>query len=578
MRRMHVNDSIERGELRANAMSRAKTLQSLRENPHVSVLVIGGGINGIGSFRDLALQGIDCLLVERGDFGSGASAASSHMLHGGLRYLENAEFRLVNEALRERDLMLRNAPQHAKALRTTIPIFRWFSGALNAPLRFLGLRDRPGERGALVIKLGLWLYDSFIRGQRALPRHDFQLRRAALAALPQLHPQIICAASYYDAWMPHPERICLDLLRDAEAANSRCRALNYVSAAGGDERSVNLRDELTGESLPVQPSVVINAAGPWIDIVNQRLGNQQRFIGGTKGSHLVLDNPTLLAATGGGEIFFENADGRIVLILPYFERVLIGTTDIRIDHPDGARVSESEIDYLLGMVSRVFPQIQLEREQIAFQFAGVRPLPYREGGATGQISRDHSIRSLPPAREGGYAIHSLIGGKWTTFRAFAEQAADLALKDLGQPRRKDTRHEPIGGGRDYPPDPDAWLRETARRAGIPAERMTALFARYGTAAEAVAEHIAAGDDCPLRCCPAYSRREIDYLTRCEKVARLDDLLLRRTLIAMLGYADRAALYEVADVAAAALGWSSARAADEIQRALDILREKHGVSF
>ncbi len=559
-------------------MSRAGALQSLRENPRVSVLVIGGGINGIGTFRDLALQGSDCLLVERGDFGSGASAASSHMLHGGLRYLENAEFRLVNEALRERDLMLRNAPQHAKPLRTTIPIFRWFSGTLNAPLQFLGLRERPGERGALVIKLGLWLYDSLIRGERALPRHDMQLRRAALAALPQLHPQIIGTASYYDAWMPHPERICLDLLRDAEAANPCCRALNYVSAVGGDAHTVELRDELTGETLPVQPRVVINAAGPWIDFVNQRLGFEQRFIGGTKGSHLVLDNPALLAATGGGEIFFENEDGRIVLILPYFERVLIGTTDIRIDNPDSARVSDSEIDYLLGMVSRVFPQVPIEREQIVFQFAGVRPLPYSEAGATGQISRDHSIRSLPPARPGGYATHSLIGGKWTTFRAFAQQAADMALQDLGAQRRIDTRHEPIGGGRDYPSDEAAWQRETARRTGLPAERVARLFARYGSAAGGVAEHIAAGEDGPLRCCPGYSRRELDFLAGCEKVARLDDLLLRRTLIAMLGYVDRAALHEVADVVAAALGWSTARKADEIQRCQGILRDKHGARF
>lgn len=573
MRRMQTN-----GNSPTTRNSRARTLQSLREHPQVSVLVIGGGINGIGSFRDLALQGIDCLLVERGDFGSGASAASSHMLHGGLRYLENAEFRLVNEALRERDLMLRNAPQHAKALRTTIPIFRWFSGTFNAPLKFLGWRDQPGERGALVIKLGLWLYDRLIRGERALPRHEFHMRRAALAALPQLRADIICTASYYDAWMPHPERVCLDLLLDAETANPRCRALNYVSAVGGDERSVTLRDELTGETVQVQPRVVINAAGPWIDFVNRRLGIQQRFIGGTKGSHLVLDNPTLLAATGGGEIFFENEDGRIVLILPFFERVLIGTTDIRIEDPDEARVSESEIDYLLGMVARVFPQIQLKREQIVFQYAGVRPLPKSEGGATGQISRDHSIRSLPPTREDGYALHSLIGGKWTTFRAFAEKAADLALADLGRARQKNTRHEPIGGGRDYPAEPEAWTRKTAQRIGLPDQRMASLFARYGTAAVAVAEHIAAGEDSSLRCNPAYSRREINYLARCEKVARLDDLLLRRTLIATLGYADRAALCEVADIAAAALGWSNARVADEIQRSQEILRERHGASF
>ena len=136
-------------------MSRRKTLRAIRNKPEVSVLIIGGGVNGIGTFRDLALQGVDALLVERGDFGGGASAASSHMLHGGIRYLENGEFRLVNEALHERDRLLGNAPHYAKPLRTTIPIFRWCSGLLNAPLKFFGLLDRPGERGALVIKLGL---------------------------------------------------------------------------------------------------------------------------------------------------------------------------------------------------------------------------------------------------------------------------------------------------------------------------------------------------------------------------------------------------------------------------------------
>ena len=185
-------------------MNRRKSLQAIRNNSDVSVLIIGGGVNGIGTFRDLALQGVDVLLVERGDFGSGTSAASSHMLHGGLRYLENGEFRLVNEALHERDRLLRNAPHAAKPLRTTIPIFRWFSGLLNAPLKFAGLLDRPGERGALVIKLGLMFYDFLVRSGRAMPRHEFRLRADALREYPQLNPAIVCAATYYDAWMPCP--------------------------------------------------------------------------------------------------------------------------------------------------------------------------------------------------------------------------------------------------------------------------------------------------------------------------------------------------------------------------------------
>jgi len=136
-------------------MSRQQILERYQKNPEVSVLVVGAGVNGIGTFRDLALQGVDVLLVDKADFASGASAASSHMLHGGIRYLENGEFRLVREALTERNRMLHNAPHYSKPLPTVIPIFKWFSGIFNAPLKFLNWRDRPAERGAIVIKLGL---------------------------------------------------------------------------------------------------------------------------------------------------------------------------------------------------------------------------------------------------------------------------------------------------------------------------------------------------------------------------------------------------------------------------------------
>ena len=565
-------------------MNRRDSLLAVKDNPEVSVLIIGGGVNGIGLFRDLALNGVDVLLVERGDFSSGTSAGSSHMLHGGIRYLENGEFRLVNEALHERDRMLRNAPHYAKPLRTTIPVFRWFSGFLNAPLKFLNLLDRPGERGALVIKLGLTFYDFLVRKDRQLPRHEFRRREAALREYPELNPSIVCAASYYDAWMPYPERICLEMALDAEASYDRARALNYVSAIAGDEDSVTLRDELSGEEFHVRPQVVVNAAGPWIDFVNSGLGRgEQRFIGGTKGSHLVLDCPELLAAARDSEIFFENDDGRIVLILPYFKRVMIGTTDIRIENPDDAVATDAEIDYLLAMVGRVFPGIGVDRSQIVFTFSAVRPLPYSDGGggSAGQISRDHSIRSLPAEAGRAYTIHSLIGGKWTTFRAFAEQAADVVLNDLGRKRRAYTCDLAIGGGRAYPSDEaarDRWLRALQTRCKLPPERVSQLFERYGTRAEAVAMFIAQAKDKPLRARAAYSEREIMFLLKHEKVERLDDLLLRRTLMAMLGCATPALLQELADICAATLYWSPPRKAAEIERALELLRVKHRVEL
>src|ERR1041384_4798502 len=141
-------------------MNRTEIFLTLKNKPNIPVLIIGGGINGIGTFRDLALNGVDVLLVEKDDFCSGASAASSHMAHGGIRYLENGEFRLVREAVHERNRLLQNAPHYVKPLPTTIPIFKRFSGLLNAPLKFFGMLDKPSERGSLIIKLGLMIYDA----------------------------------------------------------------------------------------------------------------------------------------------------------------------------------------------------------------------------------------------------------------------------------------------------------------------------------------------------------------------------------------------------------------------------------
>ena len=165
-------------------MNRTEILSSIQQNPRVSVLIVGGGINGVGTFRDLALNGVDVLLIDRADFCSGASAASSHMAHGGIRYLENGEFRLVREAVGERNRMIENAPHLVRPLPTTIPIFKFWSGLLNAPLKFLGWLDKPSERGAFIIKVGLMLYDAFTRSQGTVPPHRFEGQRRFAQTLP----------------------------------------------------------------------------------------------------------------------------------------------------------------------------------------------------------------------------------------------------------------------------------------------------------------------------------------------------------------------------------------------------------
>ena len=558
-------------------MSRQAVFDHIQQNPTVSVLIIGGGVNGIGTFRDLALQGVDVLLVEMNDFASGASAASSHMVHGGLRYLENSEFRLVKEALTERNRLLHNAPHQVKPLPTTIPIFHWFSGMLNAPLKFLRLRDKPSKRGAIIIKVGLTMYDLFTRGQQGLPDHTFTSKKKAIEQRAELNPDIVATATYYDAWMPRPEAICMDMIRDAEAANFNAHALNYVKAVNASHDSVTLQDEITGTTYDVQPTIVINAAGPWIDFANRALQKDSRFIGGTKGSHLVVDHPQLHALTQGHELFFENEDGRITLFFPLEERVLIGTTDIRIDNPDDAVCTDEEIDYMLGMVKIVFPDVSVERSDIVFTFSGVRPLPASDASTTGQISRDHSIRTIESGDDNAYPVLSLVGGKWTTFRAFSEQTANDVLNRLHKSRQVSTEDMPIGGGQGYSDTGrERFMAEGQTQYNLDRERLGLLFDRYGTQAHEIAEFLTTADDQPLSGNPDYTHRELIYLVREYKVQHLDDLLLRRTLLAMLGYVDLAMLKEIAGVIAETMGWSADSIAIEIERTAQILINHHRV--
>ncbi len=560
-------------------MNRNEIIAQLKKNPEVSVLIVGAGINGIGTFRDLTLNGVDALLIDRGDFCGGASAASSHMAHGGIRYLENGEFRLVREAVSERNRMIQNAPHLVAPLPTTIPVFKIFSGLFNAPLKFLGWLEKPAERGAFIIKVGLMLYDAYTGKTRVVPKHQFYSRAEALKRWKRLNPQIKYAAMYYDGLISSPERLALELLLDAEAEGSRARALNYVSFLSGEKGVVSLRDELSGETLQVRPKLLINAAGPWIDLVNGKLGLSTRYIGGTKGSHIVVDNPELRAALGENEFFFENKDGRIVLLFPMHDRVLIGTSDIKIENPDEARCTDEEVGYFIELVGRVFPDIQVTREQIIFRFTGVRPLGSSGAKTTGQYSRDHHIQVISGDWTNlGFPVYSLVGGKWTSFRAFSEQVTDKALAFLGLQRQKDTRNLPIGGGRGFSAAPEEKKRQIdalAAWTGLPRERLQILYERYGSRAESFARFITSGADAPLKLLPDYSRREIAFLAQHEKCVHLDDLLLRRTKLAMLGRLTAEAVSEIAAAAGEALGWDAEKREAETQRALDLLRERHG---
>ena len=461
--------------------SRHTAIEFLRSKSSVSVLIIGGGINGTGVFRDLALQGIDVLLVDKADFSSGTSAATSHMAHGGLRYLENGDFSLVREAVRERNLLIENAPHYVHPLPTTIPIFKWYSGLLNAPLKFLGLINKTVERGAFLIKIGLSLYDSFTRSTETVPRHSFMSKSESLSQFPLLNPNVICTATYYDASILAPERVCIELICDALEMGDHAQAANYVSAFGTSGEAVTLRDELTGETYTVKPKLVVNASGPWMDQVNRSLKRDTALVSGSKGSHIVIDNQQIRTAIGDHEFFFENDDGRIVLICPIADKILIGTSELVCDDPNHVCCTPEEIDYFIAMIMKMFPQANVSKDQIVFSFSGVRPLVFSKSSDRGNVSRDHRVFLLTPGNGIDYPIYTLAGGKWTTFRSLAEKVTDQTLHALGRIRQYSTSNLSIGGGKDYPKNIEEeklFLECIILETGFDSNRVKELFDRY----------------------------------------------------------------------------------------------------
>jgi glycerol-3-phosphate dehydrogenase len=401
-----------------------------------------------------------------------------------------------------------------------------------------------------------------------------------LATFPELNQEVLYTGTYYDGAMNSPERIAIELLQDAVEANPRAIPLNYVSFLSADSDVVTLRDEMTDERLMLKPSIIINASGPWIDLVNRSMGEQTNYIGGTKGSHLILDHNQLRQGIGDHEFFFENKDGRIVLIFPLLDKVLIGTSDIPIDDPDKAGITGEEVDYFFEMIGRVFPKIQVDRSHILYAFSGVRPLQSSEAGVAGQISRDHKVQVNEPDDSLAIPVFSLVGGKWTSFRAFSEHTADLILERLAISRSISTEDVPIGGGRGYPGNSqrkDAYLDQINGVSKGNREQLCQLFERHGTMIDSILAGFPAEVFQPLETVPALSVGEIKYTVMQEDVCHLDDLCLRRTMLAKLGWITPGSLDEISKICGDTLNWSDAKRNQEINRLKKILQVEHWVS-
>lgn len=526
--------------------------QALGDAPEV--LILGGGVNGVAVLRDLALNGVRAALVETQDFCAGASGASSRMAHGGLRYLEGREFRLVAEAARERNLLLHDAPHAVRPLEIVVPLHHLARGFGQAALRFVGLSRRPGPMSLLALKGALVLYERFGAVRRALPRHQIQLRRSKIE--PGLPPEIRAVVSYFDGQILNPELLVMEMLAEALACPGTA-AVNHSDWQPDGAGGIVVTDRLTGRQATLRPRVIVNAAGAAIDRVNDRLGIAGRLVRGVKGAHLLLRHPQLQARMAGRAFYFDDGAGRMVICLPVGACILMGTTEVETADPFDHAVAADEVDYLIGALSRLFTDLRISRDQVVAVTSGIRPLQAGEGNAT-QAARDHA---LVEARHGALPVLSLVGGKWTTFRSFAEQASDRVLAMLGRARRVGT------AGRRYPGAAPIKAGPLAARHGLALARAEALIRRYGATAQQVAADCA-GRDTPLPDLPDWSAAEIDWLCRARMACTLEDLVLRRSGIVSSGTLTEAGLRALAAQMAQSLGRDGDWIGAEVAKALD----------
>lgn len=462
--------------------------------PH-PILILGAGINGCAIARELLLNRVPVYLVETADVAYGATAYSSRLIHGGLRYLEYGEFDLVRESLAERTRLLRLAPHLVRPLQLFIPVSNRFGGVLAALPRFLGFGEKlkvTRRRGVWLVRMGLWFYDRYARDP-TLPHHAIHSSRES-GAMPVDRRAFPWLCSYYDAQVRYPERFCQALLEDARrlslehGVEFRVLTRHQARLVG---KSIELRKVTTSDTAPAEltfePSAIVNATGAWVDRTLVRLPvPTKRLMGGTKGSHLITSKPALRAALADRAIYAEAADGRPFFILPFGDSTLIGTTDLPFEEvPDRAVATQQEIDYLIGSVNEVLPEVRLTAADVDLTYSGVRPLPYIDRATPGAITRRHW---LAPHDDAPLPLYSVIGGKLTTCRSLAEESAHTILTRIGQPVLANSRERPLPGGEDYPRDRAAlesrW-QDLAARFSLQREQIEAIWALIGTRTEEV---------------------------------------------------------------------------------------------
>jgi glycerol-3-phosphate dehydrogenase len=489
-----------------------RDLRRLTERRH-DVLIIGGGINGAGIARDLAMRGLRVALVEKGDFASGASSASTKLIHGGVRYLENFAFRLVFEACRERRILQSIAPHLVRPIPFFIPVYH----------------DDP--RSLPAIRAGMTLYDLLAMFRNTHP-HSILAAEAALAREPALRQEgLKGVALYWDCRMDDA-RLCLENV--LAARESGAVAANYMEVTGlikqaGRVRGARVLDRESGKELEIEAELVVNATGPWLDRLCSLDGEAGRKLRPTRGTHILVPR-----INHGDEALYLTAgqDRRLFFVIPWGNLSLIGTTDIDDPRdPDQVVPTEADIDYLLAETARHLHGQKPGRDDVVATFAGLRPLIAESSVAASRVSREHQLF------ESASGLLSVGGGKYTTYRTVAVEVADRIADRLGRGKGRSLTHRiPLPGGvtGNFTAYLQREMRSLSAEYGLPPAVLAGLLSLYGSRTASLLSL--------LREEPALARPivekspllavQVAYAVDIEMARTPEDVLRRRTPLAL----------------------------------------------
>ncbi len=509
------------------------------------LIVIGGGIIGTGIARDAAMRGIKTLLVEKDDFSYGTTSRSSRLIHGGLRYLRQLEFKLVRQDMKEREVLLKIAPHLVHPLPFIIPI------------------TRPIDRAALPI--GMLLYD-LLSFDKTMPSHSHLSKRETLDLEPTLEiKNLVGAYLYYDCQVPFAERLCLE--NALSAAEYDASVINHARVTdilrkGDTVCGVNVQDMLTGEKYQAKGRLVVNAAGPWVDTITALLHHNIRpMIRRTKGIHLLVPQLSKHAV-----VCFARSDGRLFFVLPWQNYSLIGTTDTDYPgDPDTVHAEVIDVNYLVSETQCVFPS--LKKEDIWYTTAGLRALADDNSKKASDVTRSHKIVDHEQ-KHGITGLISVLGGKITGYRAIAEEIVDLVCRKLKSKAACRTAETALPGA---PAVPQEKIDQLAREYDLPLKTVSHLASLYGSRLLQVLKLAARDEKARQPICPHCPDilAQIEHAVTEEAALTVGDFLLRRSDVGLAPCQGLDAVEKVAKEMGRILGWSQ----DEQQKQIQAYRQQ-----